>query len=1336
YEHNDIIFVFFSRWTSKIREFLKKISFYFVQRVHYERYRTPSWDFQCNPDYKLSDADIDRFVNILKPCVEQAIFMKQGVQDIVLTLNYLASLRPNVLIPITLEKLYSSMDSLTEPHKLTSSIVCVTAICRYMVQGKRNGFLEGPTNVLPLLNALLPGIDPNDIRKCFLTFNFIMNICIMCPIVNSSDANRYYNDLTEEEHIVCEQTAGFEDFLIQFLDRIFMWIESNSLEFTRMELSDNNFNDVKSKVDSMSEGALILLVTTVLMQCSTDIFISALKKLYNFVTNRVMELNISGKLIATLCHAFVKVNAKETMKMFVPYLCSTIERMLDEHEDVMNEERLNGELLYNLLLLSEVVDGRSELVHYIDRLTQILDKTLYMKSTEANKMSAMLLQVIVFSLSFTQPNEDRSVSQSLDLDVKDFLPIRSWGCPGDLNDLNIDWYSPGEKEVDCVQSIINKYLLPELEKLQKYSTGQVTLTRDDLHRSLKIIISLLGAQSVLPLWKEPALQLVDSAIEPWAFELIVGGPHIVTMPDGRNIRKVIADVICDVQKYIQIHDEGDTISITSIIHIYDILLFNKYRGRDFEMRWKSHHLTKKSLEDRLHQKKKHIRHVLIDRVMLHQEFRNDSRSCSFTATHKQLILALFELAVSRYSAVRICAQNKLFSVVSTYSYSYTILIPYLKEILTMDSVEHHEKFKGCLYILLGPKGTPIIARHNWTFIKEIWPTLILSKPSEKQSIVNLMSSLNDVISRYFPTIHINLELSEKCIESAKKLAGSSKDVILDDFHVQMENSVEKIKRDSEYNVRTYNEIIDMLLNAASDRNLHWRHQTMCLTLIQYLVHPDVKYSAKVVKYYLSALVNDAIAIRKISLKVVLFAMLQNKPKFKKIAKDPYNYSAKPDKIFPGIRSDNKWLLYNSKAVPTNAEEWDTPRYVHDQYTGFYSWPKELKVYAPSSEQPCFDKRKHNLIEQETAIYEFFMNSNNVDILVKYWSMEEKKGRDQFNVHRFYLIKNLFKIVEDSALHIFVPHLEKLVNDKQEHSQRCAAELISGIIQGAKHWSFEKVEKLWSTLLPILRTAFNNIMDETMIDWGVCIAMSVEYRDPNRHHWLLEFLMDNPLSESTSFIGCARIYMLQSALNQQPWRNAELINRLLDYFKNHLAHQFQNVREKISACLVSLFCKDIVFPEGNFTNCPRVSDFFAQIMPKLNMLYIDSLKSLEAISDTNEIEKATDQLESVTLNGFDKEECIRLFKTISKYVTGSVARMNYSAVPEHYGILPLACILQNNDSDDELKTICSNFLAILGSTIILDKYVPAALSAANKVSICPSWSARSAIVEFISVLVFH
>lgn len=118
------------RWSQKLRELLRLLSYCFIQRVHNERYKTPSWDFQITDDYRLTDADIDRFVNIMKPCVEQAMFSRISSQDISLALQYLASLRPNIIIPMTLEKLYSSMNSLTEPHKLTSSMMAVIATGR------------------------------------------------------------------------------------------------------------------------------------------------------------------------------------------------------------------------------------------------------------------------------------------------------------------------------------------------------------------------------------------------------------------------------------------------------------------------------------------------------------------------------------------------------------------------------------------------------------------------------------------------------------------------------------------------------------------------------------------------------------------------------------------------------------------------------------------------------------------------------------------------------------------------------------------------------------------------------------------------------------------------------------------------------------------------------------------------------------------------------------------------------------------------------------------------------------------------------------------------------
>lgn len=70
------------------------------------------------------------------------------------------------------------------------------------------------------------------------------------------------------------------------------------------------------------------------------------------------------------------------------------------------------------------------------------------------------------------------------------------------------------------------------------------------------------------------------------------------------------------------------------------------------MHWKHFHVMKKILEDRLHQSKSHLRSTLIDRVMLQHEFRNESRTCYFTATHKQILLDIYELCISRYSDVR------------------------------------------------------------------------------------------------------------------------------------------------------------------------------------------------------------------------------------------------------------------------------------------------------------------------------------------------------------------------------------------------------------------------------------------------------------------------------------------------------------------------------------------------------------------------------------------------------------------------------------------------------------------------------------------------------------
>lgn len=60
---------------------------------------------------------------------------------------------------------------------------------------------------------------------------------------------------------------------------------------------------------------------------------------------------------------------------------------------------------------------------------------------------------------------------------------------------------------------------------------------------------------------------VDSVLDPWAFQLIVTGSRVLTMPDGSNVRKAIADTVHKVQKKLLKDDEGDTLSTRNIIQV-------------------------------------------------------------------------------------------------------------------------------------------------------------------------------------------------------------------------------------------------------------------------------------------------------------------------------------------------------------------------------------------------------------------------------------------------------------------------------------------------------------------------------------------------------------------------------------------------------------------------------------------------------------------------------------------------------------------------------------------------------------------------------------------------
>jgi proteasome activator subunit 4 len=80
-------------------------------------------------------------------------------------------------------------------------MTCLASVARQIVR-QTPDFSQGQTYVLPLLMAVLPGIDSNDFKKTAVTFQFLNAILMLITCVDCSSAVNTRTDLTEVRNIL------------------------------------------------------------------------------------------------------------------------------------------------------------------------------------------------------------------------------------------------------------------------------------------------------------------------------------------------------------------------------------------------------------------------------------------------------------------------------------------------------------------------------------------------------------------------------------------------------------------------------------------------------------------------------------------------------------------------------------------------------------------------------------------------------------------------------------------------------------------------------------------------------------------------------------------------------------------------------------------------------------------------------------------------------------------------------------------------------------------------------------------------------------------------------
>ncbi len=203
--------------------------------------------------------------------------------------------------------------------------------------------------------------------------------------------------------------------------------------------------------------------------------------------------------------------------------------------------------------------------------------------------------------------------------------------------------------MSAAQSLIDRFLAPELEGLEQFAAKKLELSKEQVRTRLVVLNSIvLGCGSRLPFWGEekaggsgdgnPNYERVthmESRVDATTVCMSTAPPGAawLSLKEGRNVREAVAETLFKVQA--RMIDGDDTKSLYSLVTaLQSAVLFCGTAREDYDARLKSYHVVRRALENRLVGGRRQIRALTVDRALLQHEQRMLERArVPFTKLH-------------------------------------------------------------------------------------------------------------------------------------------------------------------------------------------------------------------------------------------------------------------------------------------------------------------------------------------------------------------------------------------------------------------------------------------------------------------------------------------------------------------------------------------------------------------------------------------------------------------------------------------------------------------------------------------------------------------------------
>lgn len=476
------------RWTLRLTKFLAKLTDGFLDRVWQERRKTKTWCHEIPHSKKLTESDIDAFVKTIRPIGLMAMFLKMHYTHGCTSLQAIAWLRPEAVVPSLLEKLNDALYNVSEPHRLTATLVSMAFVSRLLVLNHTK--MGVPIDIPGLLMACLPGIDPNDNRKTTVTFQLISTLVAVVPLV---DCSSVADDVDPSLQEVCLTTAAFEDFVLELISRCMALIDNNAADNQHRESQTSSLDD------SILDVGLASTFSAVFNQCSPAIYRSALDKLTGLIDNKILS-RVPGKQVATMVRCAVSANPQLGLETFLIRFAKRALILL-EPDEVLQEEKVDNELQFSLTLLSEVVRCNGDGIRpHMLLIIKVIRRGLRLNSRTGYLDSGLILRHTFRALVAVYPYFYR-VTPRPSVITAENLPIPHWGASEDMTSIQIKWHTPSDEDINCAKELFEACSQPEIDRLRRWCDDpqKNSMTKEEVQRSLTVIWDTLqGLGSCLP----------------------------------------------------------------------------------------------------------------------------------------------------------------------------------------------------------------------------------------------------------------------------------------------------------------------------------------------------------------------------------------------------------------------------------------------------------------------------------------------------------------------------------------------------------------------------------------------------------------------------------------------------------------------------------------------------------------------------------------------------------------------------------------------------------------------------------------------------------------------